>query len=114
MSSIPNTTDGTKNHVPWKKGRLIGPKPPLKVRASGYAYNWRNGPETLPCSIWRSIESFVAATSSNLRVRDVAYDRKAVPRATVMQQKTEQPVKFELSEQTRKTVEVRITKAQLT
>lgn len=58
--------------------------------------------------------SFVAATSSNLRVRDVAYDRKAVPRATVMQQKTEQPVKFELSEQTRKTVEVRITKAQLT
>jgi len=31
-----------------------------------------------------------------------------------MQQKTEQPVKFELSEQTRKTVEVRITKAQLT
>ena len=40
-----------------------------------------------------------------LRVRDVAHDEHIVSRASVMQQKTGQPVRFELTEQTRDAVQ---------
>lgn len=49
-----------------------------------------------------------------LQVRDVAHSGNAVSRATVMQQMTAQPVKFELTDQTREAVEAWIAKAQLT
>ncbi|MGH8611789.1 MAG: tyrosine-type recombinase/integrase [Gammaproteobacteria bacterium] len=48
-----------------------------------------------------------------LQVRDVAPSGRVIPRATVMQQKTGQPVTFELTEQTREAVEAWIAKAQL-
>ena len=32
MSSIPKGADVAEDHIPWNKGRLIGPKPPLKLR----------------------------------------------------------------------------------
>jgi len=47
-------------------------------------------------------------------VQDVAHGGKAVSRTTVLQQKTGQPVKFELTDQTREAVEAWIAKAQLT
>ncbi len=49
----------------------------------------------------------------NLRVRDVVHSGKAIPRASVVQQKTGQPVKFELTEQTREAVEAWIVQVQL-
>ena len=48
-----------------------------------------------------------------MQVRDVAQGGKAASRATVLQQKTAQPVKFELTEQTREAVEAWIGKKQL-
>ncbi|MGH8614227.1 MAG: tyrosine-type recombinase/integrase [Gammaproteobacteria bacterium] len=48
-----------------------------------------------------------------LQVRDVAHCGKAVPRATAMQQKTGQPVKFELTDRTREAIEAWIAKMQL-
>ena len=39
-----------------------------------------------------------------LKVRDVAHSDQALKRATVMQQKTHQPVQFEITEQTRSTI----------
>jgi len=48
-----------------------------------------------------------------LQVRDVAHCGKAVPRATVLQQKTGQPVNFELTDQTREAIEAWIAKMQL-
>ena len=32
MSSNANSAEIGANHNPWNKGRLIGPKPPLKLR----------------------------------------------------------------------------------
>lgn len=48
-----------------------------------------------------------------LQVRDVARDGHAGNRATVMQQKTIQPVKFELTPQTREAIDAWITQAHL-
>lgn len=46
-------------------------------------------------------------------MRDVAHGGKVVSRATVLQQKAGQPVKFELTDQTREAIEAWIAKAQL-
>jgi integrase len=46
-------------------------------------------------------------------VQDVAHGGKAVARASIVQQKTGRPVKFELTEQTRQAVEAWIAKAKL-
>ncbi len=35
MYSNANSADIGANHNPWNKGRLIGPKPPLKLRDLG-------------------------------------------------------------------------------
>jgi len=49
-----------------------------------------------------------------LQVRDVAHAEKIVSRTTIVQQKTAQPVRSELTEQTREAVETWITKAKPT
>ena len=49
----------------------------------------------------------------SLRVRDATLSGKATARASIVQQKTRQFVKFELTEQTRDAVEAWIAKAEL-
>jgi integrase len=49
----------------------------------------------------------------NLRVRDVAHGNQMLTRAMVIQQKTQRPVQFELTEDTRNAVSAWITKANL-
>jgi integrase len=48
-----------------------------------------------------------------LRVHDVVQGRAVAPRAIVMQKKTQRPVQFEITEQTRDAVDAWITAAQL-
>jgi integrase len=48
-----------------------------------------------------------------LRVHDVVQDRRVVPRAMVMQKKTQRPVQFEITEQTRDAVAAWIAMAHL-
>ena len=48
-----------------------------------------------------------------LKIQNVTQGGKVVARATVVQQKTKQPVRFELTEPTREAVEAWITKAKL-
>jgi integrase len=106
---------GAKN-LPWNKGRLIGPNPPLKLREI-----WAIRIRLQLAERVRDLALFNLAIDSKLRgcdlvklqVRDVAHSGRVVPRATVMQQKTGQAVKFELTEQTREAVEAWIAKAQL-
>jgi integrase len=93
-----------------EQGRLIGPKRPLKLREI-WAIRIR-----LQLARGRDLALFNLAIDSKLRgcdlvklqVRDVAHGGKAVPRVTAMQQKTRQPVKFELTDQTREAVEARL------
>jgi integrase len=108
---------GTAVNVPWNKGRLIGQKSPLKlseILAIRVRLQIAGGP--------RDLAPFNLAIDSErrscdlvgLRVQDVASEGRAECRATAMQQKTSQPVRFELMEQTRQSVERWIQMASLT
>jgi site-specific recombinase XerC len=90
--------------MPWNKGRFIGPKPPLK-----------------PMQVWairlhlqrqqrlRDLALFDLAIDSKLRgcdlvrlaIGQLVVNGTARHRATIIQGKTEKPVQFELTDQTR-------------
>jgi integrase len=92
------------SYVPWNKGRLIGQKPPLKL-----AEIWTVRTALQTAGKTRDLALFNLALDSklrgcdlvSLRVRDVAHEDQIVPRASIVQHKTHQPVRFELTEQTR-------------
>ncbi len=102
--------------VPWNKGKLIGQKPPLK-REEIWAIRIRL---QIAKNI-RDLALFNLAIDSKLRARDlvklrvmdVVHEEHIVSRATIMQQKTEQPVRFELTEQTRASIRAWTAKAKL-
>ena len=101
----------------WNKGKLRGQKPPLK-----------------PKEIWairirlqlghrlRDLALFNLAIDSKLRgcdlvglrVSDVVHGSRVAARAIVMQKKTQRPVQFEITEQTRDAIGAWIAGARLT
>ena len=108
--------DATRRHIPWNKGKLIGQKPPLKLKEI-YAIRTRL---QLAKRI-RDLALFNLAIDSKLRgcdmvklkVSDVIRGERACSRAMIIQQKTGIPVQFEITEQTRKSIEAWYAKAQL-
>ena len=108
--------EATQHWEPWNKGKLVGQKPPLK-----------------PKDIWairitlqnehhvRDLAMFNLAIDSklrgcdlvNLRARDITHGNQILPRAMVVQRKTQRPVQFELTEPTRSAVAAWIDKAHL-
>jgi integrase len=90
--------------VPWNKGRFIGPKPPLKPKQVWAIRLHFQREERL-----RDLAMFDLAVDSKLRGCDLVRLRTGQlvvnatvrQRATTIQQKTEKPVQFELTEQTR-------------
>jgi hypothetical protein len=80
--------------IPWNKGKLIGQKPPLKLKEV-----WAVRIRLQIASRIRDLALFNLAIDSKLRgcdlvrlrVIDVAHGEHVVSRASVMQQKTEQP-----------------------
>lgn len=97
---------------PWNKGKLTGSKPPL-----------------LPKHIWairtrlqlpgkkRDLALNLAIDSKlrgcdlvRLRILDVAPNGYAIDRASIRQRKTGQPVKFEITEQTKLAIDAHLTK----
>ncbi len=93
---------------PWNKGKLVGPKPPLKLQEI-WSIRIRLDIERRV----RELAMFNLAIDSKLRgcdlvrlkVSDVMHGHDAVSRAMVIQHKTHQPVRFELTEQTRDAIE---------
>ncbi|MBP2310721.1 tyrosine-type recombinase/integrase [Azospirillum soli] len=93
--------------VPWNKGRLIGPKPPLKPK-----HVWGIRIRLQLADATRDLAMFDLAIDSKLRgcdlarlkIGDVALNGSVRSRATVVQQKTGHPVQFEITEQTRESV----------
>ena len=89
-------------------GRRRGPKPPLKLREI-WAIRFRLQLE----GDTRGLALFNLAIDSKLRgcdlvrlmVRDVAPNGRVIRRTAIIQQKTGQPVSFELTEPTRDTVQ---------
>jgi integrase len=92
----------------WNKGKLIGAKPSLRPK-----HVWSIRTKLQIEGRRRDLAMFNLAIDSKLRgcdvvalkVEDVAPNGYAVERATVRQRKTGQPVRFELTEQTREAVD---------
>src|SRR5437016_5494197 len=102
--------------VPWNKGKLIGQKPPLKLKQI-----WAIRIRLQLDHRTRELALFNLAIDSKLRgcdlvglrVRDVVQGIHVAPRAIVMQKKTQRPVQFEITEQTRDAVAAWIAAAHL-
>ena len=96
-----------ESRVPWNKGKLVGQKPPLKLKEI-----WAIRIRLQIANKLRELALFNLAIDSKLhscdlvkiRVRDISSGTTISSRATVMQQKTGQPVQFEITEQTRESI----------
>jgi len=93
--------------APWNKGKLVGQKPPLKLREI-----WAIRIRLQIANRRRDLALFNLAIDSklrscdlmSLRVFDIAHNGQVAKRAMVIQRKTQQPVQFEITEQTRESV----------
>ena len=98
----------TGHRMPWNKGKFTGQKPPLKLREI-----WAIRTRLQMASNIRELTMFNLAIDSKLRacdltrlqVQDVCPGSQVGSRATVMRQKTQRPVQFEITEQTRLSIE---------
>ena len=96
---------GTTSHRdPWNKGKLVGQKAPLTLKDI-----WAIRVRLQLSDRIRELALFNLAIDSKLRacdlvkprVRDVSNGDRIAARTIVMQQKTQRPVQFEITEQTR-------------
>ncbi|MFH5948918.1 tyrosine-type recombinase/integrase [Roseomonas sp. SXEYE002] len=93
--------------MPWNRGRFVGPKPPLKPKKVWAIRLHLQREQRL-----RDLAMFDLAVDSKLRgcdlvrlkIGQLVVNGTARYRATVIQRKTERPVQFELTDQTRESV----------
>jgi integrase len=100
---------------PWNKGKLVGPKPPLQPK-----HVWAIRTRLQMQRKVRDLALFNLAIDSKLRgcdvvslkVEDIAPHGYAMERATIRQKKTGRPVRFEITEHSRQSVDeyLRLTK----
>src|ERR1700724_705542 len=94
---------------PWNKGLLVGQKKPLQPK-----HVWSIRVRLEIARRWRDLALFNLAIDSKLRacdlvklrVDEVCSGARIRDRATVVQKKTGRPVQFEISDQTRASLEV--------
>jgi integrase len=110
------TATTARREIPWNKGKLLGQKPPLKLKEI-----WAIRIRLQLDHRIRELALFNLAIDSKLRgcdlvglrVHDVVQGKGVAPRAMVMQKKTQRPVQFEITEQTRDAVAAWIAAAHL-
>ncbi len=101
---------------PWNKGKIVGQKAPLKLKDI-----WALRVRLQMGSRVRELALFNLGIDSKLRgcdlvklkVRDVSHGDQVAARAIVMQQKTQRPVQFEITQPTRDTLQAWIKQAGL-
>lgn len=106
----------TKSRTAWNKGKLVGQKPPLKLKEI-----WAIRIRLQLNRDIRDLALFNIAIDSKLRgcdllklrVGDVSQGGTISHRATIIQQKTNQPVQFEITPQTREALLNWVTKERL-
>ena len=109
-------TTTTHAQEPWNKGKLAGQKAPLRLKNI-----WAIRVRLEIAGEARGLALFDLAIDSKLRacdlvklrLRDIVHGQHVSPRAIVMQQKTQRPVQFEITEQTRIALEAWIHQARL-
>jgi integrase len=103
-----NSSRTTPKRTPWNKGKLTGPKPPLRTK-NVWSIRTKLQVEGRP----RDLAMFNFAIDSKLRacdlvrikVEDVAPHGVTLDRVTVRQKKTGQPVRFEMTDLTRQSID---------
>jgi integrase len=108
METVNETSAVMARRRPWNKGKLIGPKPPLQPK-----HVWAIRTRLQLAGRTRDPALFNLAIDSKLRgcdvvslkVEDIAPHGYAIERATVRQNKTGRPVRFEITEQTRQAID---------
>ena len=90
--------------VPWNKGKIVGQKAPLKLKDIwAIRIRLQLGHRTRELALFDlGLDSKLRACDLvRLRVRDVSHGDRVSTRAIVLQQKTSQPVQFEITQPTR-------------
>ncbi len=106
----------SQNREPWNKGKLTGQKLPLTLQEI-----WSIRMRLQSEKRLRDMALFNLAIDSKLRacdllqirVADVSSSGQVNSRATIMQQKTQRPVRFEITSRTRSSIEGWIEAAEL-
>lgn len=102
-TQTPSATD----RIPWNKGKLVGQKAPLRISEI-----WAIRVRLEIYGRLRDLALFNQAIDSKLRgcdlvklrVLDICHGSHVAHRASVIQQKTKQPVQFELTGSTRQSI----------
>jgi integrase len=108
MTMHEHVTVPAPRRTPWNKGKLTGAKPPLRPK-----HVWAIRTKLQVTGRKRDLALFNLAIDSKLRgcdlvsikVEDIAPRGYSVDRASVRQKKTGHPVKFELTEATRQSLD---------
>ena len=111
-----SATTQSVTHGPWNKGKLVGQKAPLRLKDI-----WAIRVRLQLAKRTRELAMFNLAIDSKLRacdlvklrVSDICHGDRVSPRAIVMQQKTQRPVQFEITEATRDAIWAWIAKSSL-
>jgi hypothetical protein len=99
----PSTRIASRN-IPWNQGKLVGQKAPLKLKDIwAIRVRLQIGHRTRELALFNlAIDGKLRSCDLvRLRVRDVCHGNVVAARTIVMQQKTQRPVQFEITEQTR-------------
>lgn len=91
----------------WNKGKLVGQKPPLKLKEVWSIRTRLQLADRIRdlALLNLDIDSKLRACDLvGLRVGDISHGSHIAPRTTVLQKKTQRPVQFEITEQTRRTL----------
>lgn len=93
--------------IPWNKGKLVGQKAPLRLKDIwAIRVRLQIGHRTRELALFNlAIDSKLRSCDLvRLRVRDICHGNIVASRTIVMQQKTQRPVQFEITEQTRESL----------
>lgn len=102
--------------IPWNKGKIFGQKAPLKLKDIwAIRIRLQLGHSVRELALFDlGLDSKLRACDLvRLRVRDISHGDRVSTRAIVMQQKTSQPVQFEITQPTRDAVAEWIKEAEL-
>lgn len=106
----------TSAPIPWNKGRLVGQKPPFKLKeiwAIRYHLEQRDKYQHLALFNLAIDSKLRGCDLVHLKVRDVMHGSDMRTRSQVIQRKTGKAVRFEITEQTRNALKAMISRDDL-
>jgi len=99
--------DNRNDHTPWNKGKIIGQKAPLKLKdvwAIRTRLEMANRLRDLALLNLAIVSKLRACDLVKLKLADVCHGGQIDRRSIILQQKTQRPVQFEVTDQTRDSV----------